>query len=368
MSVQIEFPKHFLGVFERLQPVYGPLIIEAVQDLKKLPIPDRFRPFLGYVGWENPQPSFILLPFMYLATADASGGITQRHKDFLPTILLTAELCAVTDDTVDRALRRSDRLTFPARFGDPSSAPMVGSLLALILEQSRHDPRLFDAVKSFYMELFTLELWERENTYPDPTLFKKWLEHRYQQSIVATAWALNSGRIVSEQPVWPHSAVAALGQIGQDVDDIVNVVEHRQSDGENDDLQSGIVTRALICAIDEVPELAQEVVQLWSHHKKLGPRQLPIPELQLARAEIARATQPLYSRIRRVILERGVPLAVRQCMVEFHESVRDSPPSLQPLMHDLGRAFLERLKRCRYVDLDDGLRAATHQSIVAELG
>lgn len=368
MSTQIEFPEFYQGIYQRTQPAYGPLIAEAIERLRATPVPRHFRPFLGYMVWENPQPSFILLPFMYLATAEASGGITQRHKDYLPTIMLTAELCAVADDTVDRALHRSGRMTFPARFGDASSVPMAGALLSMILERSRENEALFDAVRSFYMDLFALELWEREHAYADPSLFDTWLEHRYEQAIVATGWALNSALILSDRPLWPRAAVAPLAQIGQDVDDIVNLIEYRESDGENDDLQSGIVTRPLIYAIREVPELADDVVELWAQHRALASRQLPIAELQARRAEITRATLPLYASIRRVILQRGVPLAVKQCLVEYEASVRESPPSLRPLMSDLSSAFLDRLRRCRYFDLDVEVGAAACARIAAELG
>lgn len=368
MSAEIEFPEFYRGIYRTTQPKYGPLIARAVDRLRAADVPAHFRPFLAYMVWENPQPSFILLPFMYLATAEASGGITRRHEDYLPTIMLTAELCAVADDTVDRAPRRSGRETFPARFGDASSVPMAGVLLSMILDQSRHDQELFDAVRSFYVDLFSLELWERENAYPPGAVFDTWLDHRYEQAIVATGWALNSARILSRQPPWPRAAVAALARIGQDVDDIVNLVEYRESDGENDDLQSGIVTRPLVYAARDVPGLAEEVEELWSQYRPLAALQLPIGELQERKATITRSARPLYSRIRRVILERGVPPAVAQCQAELEESVRESPPALQLLMRELSLAFLDRLRRCRYVDLDEEVAAATHERIVGQLG
>lgn len=368
MSSQIEFPEFYRGIYRNTQAKYGPLIAEAVERLRAAEVPRELRPFLAYMVWDNPQPSFILLPFMYLATADASGGITRRHREFLPVIMLTAELCAVADDTVDRSAQRSGRMTFPARFGDASSAPMAGALLSMILERSSHNPRLFEATTRFWRELFSLELWEREHTYPEVALYPEWLEHRYAQAIVTTEYVLNCARIVSRRSLWPHAAAAAFSQIGQDVDDIVNVVEYRESLGENDDLQSGIVTRPLIYAVREVPELADDVAELWAHYRQLAPLHLPIGQLNERRAEIGRATLPLYSKIRRVILERGVPLAIKQCVLEFHDSVRSSPPPLRPLMSDLGMSFLDRLRRCRYVDLGEELEAVWHEELLAEVG
>src|SRR5690606_8221030 len=182
--------------------------------------------------WENPQPSFILFPFMYLATAEAAGGVTERHRDYLPAILLASELCAVADDAIDRAPRRSGRQTFAARFGDASAVPMACALSTMVLRESQGNARLQEAATSFFMTFFGLELWERDHTYPDPSLFSEWLEHRYDQAIVATEYVLNSALILHDAPVWPREAVAAFSRIGQDVDDIVNVLEYRERDGE----------------------------------------------------------------------------------------------------------------------------------------
>jgi len=288
---------------------------------------------------------------MYLATADMSGGISQRHLDHLPTILLMAEFCAVADDTIDRAPTRSGRVTFSARFGDASAVPFASALSSLVLARSRHDKALFEAAMRFFMEFFGLELWEREHTYPDRALFGTWLEHRYLQATVATEYALNCGRLLSEQSPWPRAAVSRFALVGQDVDDIVNLVEYSEASGENDDLQSGIVTRPLIYAVEDVPSLADDVDELWAYYRPLCSLQLPIAELRRQRAEILGKTLPLYAHIRGVVIERGVPRSVNQCLTDLDVAVGASPASLQPLMHDLTTSFLDRLQRCQYAEV-----------------
>jgi hypothetical protein len=351
MATRIEFPKLYQRVYQRAQALHGHIIYEAMDRLRAMPVPDDLRPFFAYQTWENPQPSFILFPFMFLLTAEASGGITDRHRQYLPTIMLAAELCAVADDTIDRAPARSGRETFAARFGDPSALPLASALSSMVLAESRRDDRLFDAAQGFLVPFFGLELWERANTYPPPSVFSSWLEHRYAQAIVATEYVLNSALILNGEPLWPRAAVAAFSQIGQDVDDIVNVVEYRERDGENDDLQSGVVTRPLIFAIEEVPELGDEVAALWAKYRPLADMQLSIAELSRRRARLNRTTRPLYARIRREIVDRGVPRAVKQCLTEFHAAVRATPQRLRPLMRELASAFLDRLRRCEYVEL-----------------
>ena len=315
--------------------------------------PEKLRPALAFQTWENPQPSFILLPFEYLATADASGGITPRHCDHLPAILLMAEFCAVADDTIDRAPSRSGRETFTAKFGDASAVPMASALASSVFFHSRQDAKLLDAAAAFFIEFAGLELWERENVYPAARLFGPWIENRYLQATVAHEYALNCARLISGAPAWPREAVQKFAMVGQDVDDIVNLAEYRASDGENDDLQSGVVTRPLILAVEDAPRLAFEVSALWDHYRPLSALQLPIAELERERAEVLEKALPLYTHIRKVILERGVPRSVKQSLTDFRTAVRESPAPLQPLMRELTAAFLDRLRRCRYVDVDE---------------
>jgi len=350
---EIEFPQFYQGIYSRVQVRYRPHLEEALDRIKAIPVTSDLRPFLAFQTWENPQPSFMLFPLMFLATAEAAGGITEGHREYLPAIMLASELCAVADDTIDRAPRRSGRETFAAQFGDTSALPMACSLVSMVLDQSKSSPALFGAAVDFFVPFFGLELWECDHVYPGREVFPEWLEHRYAQAVVATEYVLNSALLLATNTKWPRAAVTAFSQIGQDVDDIVNVVEYREADGENDDIQAGVVTRPLIYALQEDPALGEDLEELWSGFRELAERRLPIQELQLRRADLASEMLPVYRRVRTSVLERGVPLAVKQCLVEFHTAVRETPAELRPLMRDLALAFLDRLRRCRYVPLVD---------------
>lgn len=353
MTNEIEFPQFYQGLYQRVEGRYRPLLVDAMREIRALQINDDLAPYLAFQTWENPQPSFILLPLMYLATAETAGGITESHVRYLPTIMLMAEFCAVADDTIDRTPKRSSRSTFAARYGDASAVPMGFALSSLVLDRSRDDPRLFDCALRFIMRFAGLELWERTNLYPKRALYGEWLEHRYLQAHIATGYALDSALVMSTGERWPDGSVATFARIGQDVDDIVNIVEYRDLDGENDDLQCGIVTRPLVLAIRAVPSLAGDVEELWSHYRPLHDLQLSLLDLHARRSETARATSDLYAHVRRTIIEQGVPLAVRECLSEFKASVRETPPLLRPLMRDLTSAFLDRLRRCDYAELEE---------------
>jgi hypothetical protein len=350
-SEDIVFPEFYKGIFERTRASYGPLISEAIGRINDLDVTAELRPSLAFQTWDNPQPSFILLPLAYLATAEASGGICQRHREYLRAILLMAEYCAVADDAIDRAPTRSGRVTFAAKFGDPSAVPFACALATLVLAESHHNERLFEEALRFFMVFHGLELWERENTYPPPAIFETWLEHRYLQATIANEYALNCAVAISDQPRWPRPAVEKYAIVGQDVDDIVNIAEYRAASDENDDLESGIVTRPLIFAVQDVPSLAHDVVEFWDHYRSLGALELPIPELQRRRVEVRQKALPLYHHIRSVILDRGVPRSIRQCLTDFRSAVRESPSPLRPLMHELTASFIDRLRRCHYVEV-----------------
>lgn len=359
MAVEIQFPQFYRGVYARTQSKYGPLIREAIERMEAVEnASSDLRPFLAYQTWQNPQPSFVLFPFMFLATAEASGGVTDRHRDYLPTIMLAAELCAVADDTIDRAPLRSGRETFAARFGDTSAVPMASALSTMVLRDSRHDERLFEAASGFFMAFFGLELWECAHTYPDPKLFPTWLVHRYDQAIVATEYVLNAALILNGRPLWAREAVAAFSRIGQDVDDIVNVLEYRELEGENDDLQAGVVTRPLVLAVEKVPKLGPKVAALWRKYRLLATKQLPIGELARKRSRLNATLMSEYAEARELIIEHGVPGAIQECRTELQVAVRASPPELRPLMRELANAFLDRLKRCKRVSLGSKLGVA----------
>src|SRR5687767_11651478 len=130
-SIPLQFPKQFRGMFHRVESTYRPLLSEAMKQVHEAPIPAELRPFFAHVTVENPQPAFILIPLMFLSAAEASGGITPRHSDALPSLLLSMEVTAIADDTVDRTPMRSGRMSFPRRFGEASATPFTGALLML---------------------------------------------------------------------------------------------------------------------------------------------------------------------------------------------------------------------------------------------
>jgi hypothetical protein len=350
-SIPIHFPSQFRGMFQRVESTYRPLLSDALRKVHEAPIPSELRPFFDHVTVESPQPSFMLVPLMFLAAAEASGGISQRHIDALPSMLLSMEVTAIADDTVDRTPMRSGRMSFPRRFGDASATPFTGALLMLMAERAGNCPAEFvNATVRYGIELFSMFLWERQNTYPEQALFERWLEHRYAETRVATQYAIDSSFALNGRAPLPLAAVENFSYIFQDVDDIVGLLERRDQQGENDDLQMGIITRPLLLTLARRPELAGSVEQLWAHYRPL--LQSSLIEFQQRHAEVAERTRQLHDRIREAMLEIGVPETVRRMVGDVRRCVQETPAPVRPFVRELALSVVDRLRRCEREDLN----------------
>lgn len=349
--IPLQFPKQFRGLFQRVESTYRPLLEDAMRKVREAPIPEELRPFFDHVTVESNQPSYMLIPLMFLAAAEASGGITQRHIDALPALLLSMEASAVVDDTVDRTPMRSGRMSFARRFGEGSATPFASVLLMLIIEQARNcPPEFLDATVRYILQLFSLFLWERQNTYPEPAMFDHWLGNRYAASRIAVQYTIDSAFGLNGRPPMPLAAIDHFVYIFQDVDDIVSLLERRDEQGENDDLEMGIVTRPLLLTLARDPQLIQNVDQLWQEYRPL--HRVSLLEFQERHAEVAARTKSQHQRLRDAMLEVGVPEAV-QCMVsDLRRCVEETPAPVRPFMRELTLSFLDRLRRCEQPELN----------------
>jgi len=350
-SPAIQFPNQFRGTFQRVQSTCRPLLEEALRKVHASPIPSELRPFFDHVTVESTQPSFMLIPLMFLAAAEASGGITQRHINALPSLLLSMEVTAITDDTVDRTPMRSGRMSFPQRFGEASATPFTGALLMLIAEQAKNCPaEVTDATVRYLLELFSQFLWERQNTYPESALFERWIDHRYAETRVALEYALNSSLALNGRAALPNAALESFSYIFQDVDDIVSILERRDEQGENDDLQMGVVTRPLLLTLARHPELTDSVERLWREYRPLHPASLI--EFQKQHAELSARTRPLHNTLRTALLEIGIPEAVHLMVGDLRRCVEETPAALRPFIRDLVLSVIDRLRRCERQDVN----------------
>ncbi|HYO73784.1 MAG TPA: TIGR00730 family Rossman fold protein, partial [Archangium sp.] len=237
------------------------------------------------------------------------------------------------------------------RFGEASATPFTGALLMLMAQHARRCPPEFgDALLQYVLRIFSMFLWERQNTYPEQATFEHWLTQRYAATGVATAFAIDSALALNGHAPLPAAAMDSFSYIFQDVDDIVGLLERRDEQGENDDLQMGIITRPLMLTLARRPEFARSVEQLWDNYRPLLHSSLV--EFQQRHAEVSDRTRELHDHIREALLEIGVPEAVRHMVGDLHQCVKESPADLRPFVHDLALSVLDRLRRCEREDLN----------------
>ncbi len=365
--VPLRYPRYFQGVFARRREVFAPLVEEARRVLDTLPLPEKLRPFYDTVVRDNPQPSFMLLPLMFLVLGEASGGIHASHRKFLPVMMLSMEACAIVDDTVDRTPMRSGRPTFPINFGEASTAPFVSTLVAIATrEAARIDPRLLDATTNLFVELYSLQLWERNNIYPTENLFDQWLENRYSENTAGVAFGLDTALLLNGSDPLPLSVAESFGRIFQDVDDIVNIVENRWTEGENDDLLMGAVTRPLLLALEKYPDLRADLAALWEICRSTACAS--VAEVYREPTHSHALLEKLARPIRKAIHEVGIHGTAAHVISDYRTCVASTPPEYRPVIQELTSTWVDRLRRCKGVDLvteEQLLRALDGVSLVA---
>jgi len=331
---RLAFPDKFQGVFLRSRARYEPLLVEARDQLRGLFVPGPIAPYFAYGVLEHDQPSFVLAPLMFLAMAESQGGITARHRSYLPAFLLMVELIGILDDTVDHTPYRSGRLTYWRRFGAPSAAPFSIFLFNAALEQTRREaPELVPIVTRMFQDICAAEVWEHDSRYPavDPATLATWLARHYDAVPAAIAHSLDSALVLHGRGPLDHVVHARFAELQQDVDDIVNFVEHRERDGENDDLKMGIVTYPLLATVRSSPDAAEALEAFWAPRRITG--------------ETTTGDEALYARLAGEIERIGIPATLQKIAVDANEAIAAASPAARPCVADLVWTFVERLCR-----------------------
>ena len=337
-------PNQFKGLFEHLSRSYAPLIEEARRELRALPVPDVVRQNYEFII-DRPQPAFILLPLTYLSLADHLGGITARHRQYLPWQMLAMEIMAIYDDAIDHTPFRSGLPTYQARYGPASAAAFGGFLYSVLVEKTAAcAPELLPLLTETFETLCSLEVWEHQSRYPDISIpsFAAWIRRRNTMAIQVDSYSLDSALLLHGAERLPWEALVRLGDVGQDVDDLVNILEEREKSGENDDLKMGIPTYSLLATLEAEPaarELIEEVWRAQASHEDDQERSA-------------------YRALVGLILRHGVKPTIDKIITDAEASVAATPAHLRPCMRAFNFAFLNRLRH-----LDPRARFEEHASL-----
>jgi geranylgeranyl pyrophosphate synthase len=338
-ATRFAFPEKFQGVFLRRRSRYEPLIVEARDALRAATLPSPIAPYYAYGVLEHEQPSFVLAPLMYLSMAESHGGITERHRRYLPAFLLMVELIGVLDDTVDHTPYRSGRLTYWRRFGAASAAPFACFLFNAALERTLDTaPELVPLVTRMFSQVCAAEVWEHDSRFPEVTVdaLRGWLARHYDAVPAAIAHSLDSALVLHGHGPLDPEVYRRFAELQQDVDDLVNFVERREDDGENDDLKMGIVTFPLLAAVRDSATAALALERLWAAHRVAGDE---------AGAQHDAETMAAYHVLSEHMEVTGVPATLHKIAIDADAAIAAAAPSARPAVADLVWTFVERLCR-----------------------
>lgn len=325
----IKWPEQFIDPIV-LSRKYAPYIESAQRTLQNQFPTTRL---LHYEWFERQQPSFMLLPILYLYVADyLPAGITLEHEAFLKSIMLTMEVCAVMDDSIDETPYRSGGLSFPGAYGPSATVPFVAVLTTHCLIEHTAHPVLLNLVGTLLADLGERELWEYTHRFPGYAQFERWLDNRYSEVTPAIVYVFAAACDFAHHERFPEPALRLLAEIFQDVDDVVNIMEQRHQHGEQNDIMLGMVTHPLMAALAASPELLGDLEHLWALSKEKHQANVP---------------QTRWDHLMTTIVQLGVPVTQQKIRADAEAAVAACPLSLQTCMRQIVTVFVQRLDECR---------------------
>jgi len=298
----------------------------------------------GVLG--HAQPSFMLVPMMHLAVADELGGVNDADRAYLPWNILSMEHSAILDDTLDRTPYRSGRKTYVHQFGEASSTAMVNYLFSIVVARSAEIcPAIVPVITDYFSTFSSLLVWEFHSRYPAATLAAcdRWLKLRYDAVASVIAFTFNGPLALRGMPFLPDEVCRRAGEIMQDVDDLVNLLDQRERAGENDDIKMGIMSHALLHALRTSDRAAAELEALWRPYRAIAPHSLN--EFWQEHARCGAETVLEYEAVVDRVLKHGVLATAKKLVSDARACVLATPEPLRPCVREIVDAFLDRLRR-----------------------
>jgi geranylgeranyl pyrophosphate synthase len=354
--IPIEPPTRYQGFFARSCTRYLPLLEEAKATLRAHPVPAVIRDAWLQVVDARAQPGFIFFPLMFLDLAERTGGITPRHRAYLPWVMLTMELIALYDDTIDFTPTRSGEPTYTARHGAAAAAVLAGFVQSTVAERTAAIlPELSPSVTRIFGRLCAHELWEHDARYPatDDETLSRWIRTRYEAIPAVIAYTLDGALGVQGLGPIPWASHLVFAGLMQDVDDLVNIVEEREKEGENDDLKLGIPSIALVATLRAEPEARALLETLWAGCRGVAAR--TSDELAAALLAVGGRTEEAHRALVALVRRHGVAPTVESVITDAEEVVALAPPHACAALREYAFSVVDRLR-----DVDPRARLEAH--------
>lgn len=341
-KVGIEPPRHYQGVFRSATQRFLPLLEEAREGLRELPVPDIARAHYLELVVSRPQPAFVLFPLMYLHLADATGGVTERHRAYLPFQMLAMELIALYDDTVDYTPVRSGSPTYTARHGAVPATVLAGVVHSTLVQHTATMfPELSPMLVRAFENLCARELWEHGARHPHVSedSLASWMRCRNAAIPPIISYSLDGALMLHGLEPIPEPVHARFGDLQQDVDDLINIVEEREKVGENDDIKLGIPSYPLLATLRAEPSATQLLEEIWAPLRGLPPASLE--------ADLALRDPALIERHRELvelIVRHGIAATVEKVIADAEAVSAGAPVHVWSCLREYAFSIVDRLR------------------------
>lgn len=339
---RIEAPEHYKGVFQHDTRRFLPLLEEARERLRVLPVPEVAREHYLELVVGHPQPTFILFPLMYLHLADATGGVSARHRAHLPLQMLAMELIALYDDTVDYTPVRSGSPTYTGRHGAVPATVLAGVVQSTLAQHTLADfPELAPILTRMFENLCARELWEHGARYPhvSDASIESWIRCRNDAVPPVLSFSLDGALILHGLETVPEDVHTRFGDLQQDIDDLINIVDDRESAGENDDIKMGIPCYALLATLRAEPSAARLLDEIWRPLRTIPQAS---PEAELARREPRLVAH--HRELVELVVRHGIGATVEKVIADAEAVVAGAPAHVRPSMHAFAFSMVDRLR------------------------
>jgi hypothetical protein len=340
----VETPSLYQGVFERTGRRYLPLLEEARASLREYAVPHFIRDDYLSIVEGRTQPAFILFPLMYLDLADATGGLTDRHRAYLPWQMLAMELIALYDDTIDYTPRRSGAPTYTSQHGAPAALALSGFLFSTLVKRTAAIvPELSTLLTDAFENLGARGLWEHQSRYPEISVesFADWTRKRNDAIPPIISYALDGSLMLQGLEPIPYQARATFGDLMQDVDDLINIVEEREAQGENADLKMGIPSYPLAATLRADPAARRLLEAVWDGYRARN-RQAD----RSAFDEAGATTDAEYRELVALVRQYGIPATTEKVLRDAESVAAHTPEHVRAAVREYAFSIVDRLRDC----------------------
>jgi geranylgeranyl pyrophosphate synthase len=127
----------------------------------------------------------------------------------------------------------------------------------------------------------------------------------------------------------------------QDVDDLINIVEEREAQGENADLKMGIPSYPLLAALQAEPAARHLLAAVWDRYRARH-RYADRGTLD----EAGDTTDAAYRELVALVCHHGIPATTEKVIRDAESVVAHTPEHVRAAVREYAFSIVDRLRDC----------------------